>query len=216
MAERMVLLAGATGLVGSEVLKRLVRDPGVAQVRALVRRPLPAALLGSKVTQAVVDFERLEDHPEHFVVDQVICALGTTIRQAGSQEAFRRVDHDYPVTIGRLALATGAGHFLLVSSVGADPAARAFYPRVKGEVEQAIVNLGYRATTIARPSLLLGERADFRPAERIVARLGFLMPARVKPVEAARVAAALVRAAREDQPGIHILDNTLLRATPPD
>ncbi len=108
MADRLVLLAGATGLVGGECLRRLVADPGVAQVRVLLRRPLPGGAPHPKVTQAVVDFERLAEKPELFVVDQVLCALGTTIRQAGSQAAFRRVDHDFPVEVGRLALATGA------------------------------------------------------------------------------------------------------------
>lgn len=214
MADRLVLLAGATGLVGGECLRRLVADPGVAQVRVLLRRPLPGGAPHPKVTQAVVDFERLAEKPELFVVDQVLCALGTTIRQAGSQAAFRRVDHDFPVAVGRLALATGASHYLLVSSIGADPKARAFYPRVKGEVEQAIVDLGYRSTTIARPSLLLGERREFRLGERVASRLGFLMPARAKPVEAALVAAALVRCAAEDRPGVRILENAELRATP--
>lgn len=214
MADRVVLLVGATGLVGSECLHRLVADPGVAQVRVLVRRPLPGTAPHPKVTQAVVDFDRLEETREFFAVNQVLCALGTTIRQAGSQAAFRRVDHDYPVAVGRLALAAGARHYLLVSSLGADPGARAFYPRVKGEVERAIVNLGYRSTTIARPSLLLGARREFRLGERVASRLGFLLPARARPVAAAQVAAALVRAAADDRPGVRILENAELRATP--
>lgn len=211
---RSVLLVGATGLVGGECLRRLVADPGVREVRVLLRRPLPAALAHPKLVERVLDFERLDEHAQFFAVAQVVCALGTTIRSAGSQTAFRRVDHDYPIAVGRLARAAGARHYLLVSSVGADPAARGFYLRVKGETEQALLAQAWPAVTIARPSLLLGARTEFRLGERVAARLGFLMPGRFKPVRAARVAAALVRAAQEDRDGVRILENAELRATP--
>jgi len=207
----VILLAGGTGLVGTACLRRLTAEPGVAEVRALVRRPLPADARHPRITEVVTDFGRLEESPALEGVHQVFCALGTTIRQAGSQAAFRVVDHDYPLRLARGALARGASHFLLVSAVGASAASRVFYNRVKGEVEAAILALGYRSVTIVRPSLLLGERDEFRLGETVAGWFSFLMPGRYKPVHATRVAAALVAAAREDQPGARIIQNRELR-----
>lgn len=207
---RSVLVAGATGLVGGEILRQLGRDDAFDDVLALVRRPLSGPL-PSRVRVIVADFDLLESTPEWFKVDQVFSALGTTIRKAGSQEAFRRVDFEYPRTIAALARAQGAGHFLLVSSIGADPRSRIFYSRVKGELEDAVVNLGYPAVTIARPSFLLGPRKELRVGELLMKRAGFLLPAVWKPVEAGQVASVLVRAARGETPGVRILDNVTLR-----
>jgi uncharacterized protein YbjT (DUF2867 family) len=100
------------------------------------------------------------------------------------------VDFDYPLGVVRLSRAQGAGHFLLVSALGADPGSRVFYSRVKGELEEAVIRLGFRSVTVARPSLLLGERPQVRLGEAIGARLGFLVPARYRPVQGAQVAAA--------------------------
>lgn len=211
---RHVLLAGATGLVGREILRLLAEDDGVSRVTALVRRPLPESARHVKVVEAVVDFDALDRHRDLFAVDEVACALGTTIRQAGSQAAFRRVDHDYPLRIAQLARAAGARHLLLVSALGADPASRVFYNRVKGEVEQAVLALGYPRVTIARPSLLMGDRAEVRMGEVIASRFAFLVPGRWKPVHARQVARALVQAAREDRPGVRIMDNAELRRHP--
>ncbi len=213
MAERIVLLAGATGLVGGECLRRLAADPDITEVRALVRRPLPPEGRLRRVTEVVTDFDRLDASNAFNQARQVVCALGTTMRQAGSQDAFRRVDHDYPLALARLARAHGASHFLLVSAMGASASSRMFYNRVKGEVESAILTLGYPSVTIVRPSLLLGERAEFRLGEEIARRLSFLTPDRYKPVAAAQVAEAVVRAAREDRPGVRIIENPELRRT---
>lgn len=213
MSGRTVVLAGATGLVGRECLRQLAAESDVAEVRALTRRPLPEAERLPRVTEVLVDFENLDRTPSLLGAHQVICALGTTIRKAGSRDAFRRVDHDYPLRLARLALAQGGTHFLLVSALGADPRSRVFYSQVKGELEAAILALGFRAVTIARPSLLLGERGEFRMGEEIARRLAFLTPGRYKPVAAWQVAEALVRAAREDRPGTRIIENAELRLT---
>ena len=208
---RSVLPAGATGLVGGELLRQLVQDDDVREVRALVRRPLPGGPPAPKVSEVVADFETLSANPEWFRVDQVFCALGTTIRHAGSQAAFRRVDLDYPAAIARLARSAGARHFLLVSSIGADARSRVFYSRVKGELEEVVRGLDFPALTIARPSVLLGPRKELRAGELVMKRLGFLLPAVLKPVEARQVAAGLVRAASVAAPGVEILDNVALR-----
>jgi uncharacterized protein YbjT (DUF2867 family) len=134
------------------------------------------------------------------------------MRQAGSAAAFRRVDFEYPVALARAAQSRGTRHFLLVTALGAEPASRVFYNRVKGEVEAAITALGFRSVTIARPSLLLGHRAEPRLAEQLGKVLGLFAPPRWRPVPAARVARALVDAAKRDLPGVHILENRDLRA----
>ena len=162
MAKYIALVAGATGLVGRECLRLLAEDANVEEVRALVRKPLSAETQALGIRECRVDFDRLEEHADWFEVDWVFCALGTTMRQAGSQDAFRRVDFDYPLSVARTARAAGARHFLLVSAVGADDRSRVFYNRVKGELENAVSHFGYPSLTIARPSLRLGERSPLQ------------------------------------------------------
>ena len=200
------LLVGATGLVGREILRQLAIEPACTRITVLGRRELPTPL-PDKVEARVVDFAHLELAGEFPKADAVFCALGTTMRRAGSQQRFREVDYEYPLAVARLALARGARHFLLVSALGAGARSRVFYSRVKGELEDAVGALGYRSVTIVRPSLLLGAREEYRRGERIFARLGFLLPRRLKPVRAAAVAAVLVRAAVNDVPGVRVIDS---------
>jgi uncharacterized protein YbjT (DUF2867 family) len=204
---RTALILGATGLVGKECVHQFSESPEFSRVVALTRRPLRVATR-RKVENHVVDFERLDEAPEHFRVSHVVCALGTTIKKAGSQATFRRVDHDYPVAAARLALAQGAQHFLLVSALGANPRSRVFYNRVKGDVEQAIRALPYRSVTIARPSILLGEREETRVGETIGKILSTFAPRRIRAVPARDVAAALLRSALEDALGIRVIEST--------
>ena len=209
---RRVLVAGATGLVGRELLAALAQDPAVGEVLALVRRPVAPEAIPERVRQVLVDYDALERHVARHPADQVACALGTTMRQAGSERAFRKVDLDYPLALARAARAAGARHFLLVSAIGADPRARTLYSRVKGELEEGLRALGFPALTIARPSLLDGAREEDRPLERWASRLAFLAPSAWKPVHGRQVARALARAAREDRPGVQVLENRALRA----
>lgn len=206
---RSVLVVGATGLVGAEVVRQLAADETAARVVVAVRR-IPDGL-PKRVEAHAIDFDRLEDHESLFAVDQIICALGTTIRQAGSQAAFRKVDFEYPLTIARLGLKNGARHFLLVSALGANAESGIFYNRVKGELEDQLRSLGYRAVTIARPSLLIGSRKEFRLLERIGAVIGEVVPGRFRPVRAEAVARSLVTAARIDAPGLHIIESEEIR-----
>lgn len=209
--EKSVLLCGATGLVGRHCLRLLSHSPSFRRVVVLTRRSLPQDLLQGvnvqKLEEHVLPFHELEAHPHLFRVDQILCALGTTIKKAGSKDRFRQVDFLYPLSMARLGIQEGATHFLLVSAVGANVRSRFFYSRVKGELEDALLALPYRSTTVVRPSLLLGERDDFRLGEEVAKRLGFLAPARYKPVEAGVVAAALVRAAEDDRPGTSIIES---------
>jgi len=212
MAEAVAIVAGATGLVGQALVRQHAADPAWREVRALVRHPLPSELEGPTVESVQVDYTRLEPPPLWLAADHIFCALGTTIRQAGSAAAFRQVDFEYPLALARAARIRGARHFLLVSALGAAPGSRVFYNRVKGEVEAAITALGFSSVTIARPSLLLGRRTRPRLGEQLGKVLGVLAPPRWKPIPATRVARALVNAAKADVPGIHILENRDLRA----
>ena len=203
---RSALVAGATGLVGGELVRQLAEHPSYARLAVLLRR-LPEAPLPERVEPVLVDYEHLDRSAAWFAVDDLFCALGTTIRQAGSQAAFRRVDHDYVVAVAQLARERGARHFLLVSSLGADARSRVFYSRVKGEVESAVRTPGYPSLTIVRPSLLLGPRSEFRLGEALVKPLAPLFPRRYRPVHARAVAATMIRAALEDRPGVRIIES---------
>lgn len=219
-----VMLLGATGLVGRECLALLLANPDVQHIQVLLRRAVtPSDLLGADVSAEymqklhvhVVDFEHLDDvarqHPTLFQVDAAICALGTTIKQAGSQAAFQRVDHDYPLAVARWARSHACQHFLLVSAMGANAASPVFYNRVKGDIENDIAILNFPAFTIARPSLLLGDRVEFRLAERIMGKVACLIPAPWTPVHVRQVARGLVNALKQPPAGRRILMNSDLR-----
>ena len=145
-----LMLVGATGLAGGAVLRQALADARVTRIVAPTRRELPPH---PKLENPVVDFEHPPADAAWWCVDAVICTLGSTIRRAGSQEAFRRVDHDFPLAVARLARQHGARAFALNSATGADPGSRFFYNRVKGEVEDALREIGFPSLTIVRPAL---------------------------------------------------------------
>jgi len=218
--ERAALIVGATGLVGTATLNLLLDAPSPAKVIALLRRS--SGRSHPKLIERVTDFADLETI-ETPPLGTVFCALGTTIKIAGSPEAFRRIDYELPLRIARWAQARGAQHFALVSSVGADPASPNAYLRVKGELERDLAALGYPAVDIFQPSVLLGPRGEFRPAEWIsklaLQALPFLLLGPLRKYRAVRardVAAALVASARPPQPGLrrHLYDSILNLATP--
>lgn len=201
------VVIGATGLVGRECVKQLIARTDFERVAAVARRALPDDLQSPKLQAVLIDFDRLDDRSDVFQASHVFCALGTTIKQAGSQERFRQVDFGYPLRVAELARAAGTRHFLLVSSLGASPASRGFYLRVKGELEQAILALGFPSVTVVRPSLLLGNRNEFRLGEAIAARLAWAFPRKYRAVQVRDVAHALVDAAVEDRPGVRVIEN---------
>ncbi|MEC7728815.1 MAG: NAD(P)H-binding protein [Pseudomonadota bacterium] len=160
-----VMLLGATGLTGGKVLQGLLGREEVTQVVALVRHKLPT--LHDKLAQHEVDFDRLEDHAELFDVDVIICCLGTTIKKAGSQDQFRKVDLGYPMKAGELGRSRGVRAFIRMSAIGASSSSTIFYNRVKGELEDALRDLDYPYLSIYHPSLLLGDRKEQRTAEAL-------------------------------------------------
>ena len=206
-----VMVVGATGLVGRECLRLLLSDNGFNRVIVVTRRPLSPEVRSPKLETHVVDFEHLNEYDELFRVDAILCALGTTIRQAGSRTRFRTVDYEYPLAFAKLGRRVGCRHFLVVSALGANPRSRVFYNRVKGELEDALRTLGYPRLTIVRPSLLLGPRAELRLGEEVAKRvtrwLGPLVPRAFKPVEARAVATTLVRAAQEAGSGVRVIES---------
>jgi uncharacterized protein YbjT (DUF2867 family) len=207
---KTALIAGATGLVGRYCLARLLDEPAYGRVIALVRRPLPQT--DTKLEQQVVDFDRLGLAGTEFpAADDVFCCLGTTMKTAGSEAAFRQVDFVYVVSLASQALGRGAKQFLLVSSLGANPKSPIFYSRVKGETEAAIAALPFEGRQIFRPSILLGERAEIRTGERagiaVMRGISFAMlgPLRkYRPIAAATVARAMVRVALQAPRGVNI------------
>jgi uncharacterized protein YbjT (DUF2867 family) len=208
---RSVLLIGATGLVGSECLRLLLQNDAFGRVTVLARRPLIDGTTHPKLHMHLVDFDRLTSAADCFAVDQIICALGTTMKAAGSRRRFRAVDLLYPLTAAHLGVEKRVSHFLLVSALGANASSRFFYNRMKGELENAVTALPYRSLTIARPSLLVGKREHPRLGERIAGGLRGLFPARYRPINATDVARALVLQAIADEPGRRIVESVELR-----
>jgi uncharacterized protein YbjT (DUF2867 family) len=205
---RTAVVAGATGLIGGSLVQKLSAEPAWTRIIALVRRPLGFSL--PHVDEQTAAFEAL-DSLSPSTVDDVFCALGTTIAKAGSQEAFRKIDYEYPLALARWANSRGARRYLLVSSVGADPRGGNFYLRVKGELEDALERLPIETLHIFRPSLLLGPRSESRPTERIaqavMPAMSFLFAGplrRYRAIDAGTVAGAMVRAALAPVTGRHV------------
>lgn len=215
---RIALLAGATGLVGRALLSMLLDSPSYRSVDVLLRRTVPDIKAYAKLKLHQVDFARL---PSAFPrVDDVYIALGTTIRIAGSEAAFRQVDFDFVVNIARAARTAGATRLAVVSALGADAKSRIFYSRVKGEMQAAVENLGYESVVIAQPSLLLGDRTALgqprRTGEMVAARLlapiAWMLPSALRPVPARAVASALLKAVVDARAGVLVLKSGALQA----
>ena len=204
---KTALVLGATGLVGKALVEQLCRDRRYQTVTCLVRKPLSKdfftvnAANVAKVQPIVVDFENLEDYQGYFGCQHIYVCLGTTIKKAGNKSAFRKVDFEYVHIAAQLARAQRAISFVWISSVGANAKSNNFYLRVKGELENAIINMsGLDNACAVRPSLLLGERAEMRPAEKLASMLSpWLSPillgglSKYKPVQVTDVAAQMIR-----------------------
>lgn len=203
---RCILLVGATGLVGQSALQQALEHPAVGRVVAPTRRPLTEH---PKLLNPVVNFDALPEDEPWWAADAVICTLGTTIKKAGSQPAFYRVDHDHPMRVAELARRHGARAFALNSALGADASSRVFYSRTKGELERDLQELGFPSLTFVRPGLIGGERAEKRPAEhlgvKVAGWLRPLLPAQYRVVPAERIAFHLLQAALAEQPGVHVI-----------
>jgi uncharacterized protein YbjT (DUF2867 family) len=216
MTTRKALIVGATGLIGRFCLQALLDDDHYSEVIALVRKPLLKTHRKLKII--ITTFDNLEPEISSIQIDDVYCCLGTTIKKAGSQEAFKKIDHTLVVTVAALMKKQGAEQFLVVSAMGADKDSKVFYNRVKGEMEAALKELGYPCLRIIRPSLLLGPREEFRLGEKVAVLLTpFLKPIllgslkKYRPVEAEKVARFMVKVAREEPVvGVHVYESNLI------
>lgn len=202
-----ILLAGATGLTGEHLLDRLLSEPTVSRVLAPTRKPLAEhSHLENPVGELANLLPTLSGR-----VDIAFCCLGTTIKQAGSQDAFKAVDLDMVTAFASRARELGARHLLVISAIGADPASGTFYNRVKGEMEQALRAQDWPQLTIARPSLLVGSRPETRWVEQLAAPIAKLIPGKYGAIEACHLARALWRLALEEQNGVRIVESDELR-----
>jgi len=200
---RDVWVVGATGLVGREAVLALLEGGAFARVLTVVRRP--SGLTHPRLDERVIDFETLSSALGGEHADVAICCLGSTIKQAGSQEQFRHIDYDYALNFARAAQAAGARHFLVVTALGAKADSRVFYNRVKGELERDLAGLGLPALTIVRPSLLIGERSESRLGEKLAAPLMSFLPKSVRGIEVKKVGRALAKLAGEPAQGRRVV-----------
>ena len=209
-------LAGATGLTGSHLLQELLNDPYFDAVRILIRRPID--ITHPKLEKKIVDFN---DSDSLLVAlsnsDVVFCAIGSTMKKVkGDKAAYRKIDFDIPVKLARFCKMTGCEKFILVSSAGANPKGMNFYSRLKGETEEAVKDVGLKTVHIMRPSLLLGERKEFRLAENIgkkmMTALSFLIPNKYKAIHGKDVAKVMVILSKKNEEGSFIHENIEIRS----
>ena len=215
MAQKHALIAGATGLIGNELLQQLIRGRQYHTISILSRREVETT--SKRVETIIVDYDQLTDKqiPK---VDDVFCCLGTTMNKAGSKDAFRKVDYDYPLRVAEIAHHKGAQQYLLVSAMGADDSSYIFYNQVKGEVEVAIAKLGFEVFHVFRPSMLLGERTETRIGEQIgqvvmqgVAPLMVGGLKKYQAIPAETVAEAMVHVARRELRGTYVFESDKIK-----
>ena len=208
-------LIGATGLIGNHLLAELLNDPFYDTVRVLIRRPFEFS--HPKLEKKIVDFN---DGDSLLLAlansDAVFCAIGTTQRKVkGDKQAYRKVDYDIPVNTALFCKMTGCQTFVLVSSVGANSKSNNFYLKLKGEVEDEVKAAGLRSVHIMRPSMLLGDRKEFRPGEKIgkgvMTVLKFLIPSKYKPIHAKEVAEAMLAVAKKNKEGFFVYEYAAIK-----
>jgi uncharacterized protein YbjT (DUF2867 family) len=214
MNTQRALVIGGTGLVGSHLLDLLNADTSYSTIYAISRRPCPAH---GRIVNIITELDAPTGNEDFFDVDVVFCAIGSTIKKAGSQAEFRRIDYELPMHIARLAKQRGAKKFVLVSSIGATATSRYFYLQVKYALERDLAALGFERLSILQPSLIMGDRKEFRLGElisRVVMKyLNPLTPARYRGVHARSIAASMIKEAREDSPGVRRVSNADILTT---
>ena len=212
--ENSILIVGATGLVGSTFLKLVQNNPTYIKIIILTRREIPSVQGFPNVEQHVVDFDKLEECKQIIKADTIVCTLGTTIKKAGSQEKFYKVDHDLPIQVAQYAFENGSKNYILVSAIGANPDSKIFYNRVKGEVERDIRKLNLKSFHVLRPSLILGDREEFRIAEQLgkvfSKVMNLIFPDKYKPVHASVLAKKIDSVVKFPSKGFHTYEGKQL------
>ncbi|MCX6237519.1 MAG: NAD(P)H-binding protein [Bacteroidia bacterium] len=194
---RTAIIAGASGLIGKELVQKLITSDDYRLIYSLVRKK--SGLINEKIRELVIDFEKIGQLKFDEPIDDVFCTLGTTMKQAGSRENFKKVDFEYIVALAKSGKQAGASRFLVISSMGANPKSSIFYNQIKGMTEEALKKIGFNQLVILQPSLLLGERPERRVAERlsgfIMKALNFLIPDNYKAIRAEKVAECMLKMA---------------------
>ncbi|MEZ5037316.1 MAG: oxidoreductase [Chitinophagales bacterium] len=212
---RTALLVGATGLVGSELLQLLLADNYFSSVIILSRKTIN--IQHQKLKEIIVDFNQLENYASEINAQYIYCCLGTTIKKAGSQEAFKKVDYEYPLAVAQIAKTNGAKNFSIITALGANKNSSIFYNRVKGEIQEALIQLNFEQLQIIQPSLLLGERSEKRFSENVGQKIAPIFNQlligglkKYKAIEGKQVAKAMLFYSKQSKPKVQILTNDLL------
>ena len=213
---KTALIIGSTGLIGSELLNLLLESSHYTKVITFVKRD--TGIKHPKLTQHIIDFDKPETYKELVVGDDFFCTIGTTIKKAGSQKAFRKVDFEYPRQFAAFALQNRVKQFLIISSLGADANSGNFYLKTKGEIQDFLKDCNFESVAVLQPSLLLGNRTEFRLGEKVGAffmkSLSFLFLGNLKkykPIEGKTVAKALLKIAQKNDTGFKIYESDVIQ-----
>jgi len=214
MEQKTAIIAGASGLIGRSLIQLLLNSNDYGQVIALVRKPL--GIKHDKLTEQTTNFDELKEAPDFPKGDDVFCCLGTTMKKAGSKDAFYKVDFTYPYELAKRALDAGASRYFLISAMGAKLNARVYYNRVKGELEDQISFLNYRTIYIFKPSLLRGKREESRPGESFAQAFTRIVPfigpwKKYHPIHADKVADAMMKVAKQEDKGCYFYQSEIMR-----
>lgn len=213
---KTAIVLGATGLTGSYLVGILLKSSEYGNIIVFVRKELN--IKNRKLTQYIIDFENIDYYQDLIRCDDMFCCLGTTIKKAGSQENFKKVDYDYPVHFANIAKQNGTVHFLMISSIGGNAKSSNFYLRTKGEVEEVIKEIQFESTSIFRPSILVGDRKEFRLGEKIGTFFARIMSVfmigklrKYRPVKATQVARAMYRVAQSQKSGATVYESDIIQ-----
>lgn len=204
---KTAIVIGATGLIGKALTNELIKSDKYSNIILLVRKV--SGIQHPKIKELIFNY----DHPDASLLkgDDLFCSLGTTIKTAGSQEAFKKVDLDYVITIAKLAYQNGIAQIGVVSAIGADAGSGIFYNRVKGRMEEQLKTIGFKTCFVFRPSMLLGNRQEFRLGESIgkflMQVLSAFIPKKYKAIQDSQVAQAMIKSLNSNSTGFHIIEN---------
>lgn len=214
MEQKTAIIAGASGLIGRSLIQLLLESKDYGQVIALVRKPL--GIQHEKLSEKTINFDELKEMEDFPQGDDIFCCLGTTMKKAGSKEAFYKVDFTYPYELAQRALKAGADRFFLVSAMGAKLKSKIFYNRVKGDLEDKISFLNYRTIYIFKPGLLRGKREESRPGESFAQAITRIIPfigpwKKYHPIKAEKVADAMMKVAKQEDKGCYFYQSEIMR-----
>jgi len=206
---KTVVIAGASGLIGKELVQKLINSDQYELIYNISRKS--GGLVHPKIKEIVIDFDHLSEVKIDVPIDDVFCTLGTTIKKAGNRENFKKVDYQYIMELANVTKLAGASRFLVVSSMWADPKSAVFYNRVKGETEEGLKKVGFDQLVILRPSLLLGKREEFRFAEKLssffMKAMNFIIPDNYKAIHGEKVAAYMLKIAENSTEPVSIIES---------